>query len=56
MVMRNCATDVVHIIFYRNEVVAMSAKELKAFLQSKGVNPAGLLEKRELVEKALSLL
>jgi len=38
------------------EVGAMSSGELKKYLQSKGVGTAGLLEKQELVDKALSML
>lgn len=37
-------------------VKAMSGRELKELLRSRGVDPRGLLEKQELVEKALSLL
>jgi lysophospholipase I len=40
----------------KEDVATMSAKQLKDFLASRGVSAAGLLEKRELVEKALSLL
>ena len=38
------------------EIKGMSAKELKGFLQAKGVSTAGLLEKQELVAAALSAL
>ena len=34
----------------------MSARELKQFLQARGVSPAGLLEKQELVDTALEIL
>lgn len=40
----------------KEEVKKMSAKALKSFLQERGASAAGLLEKSELVEKALSLL
>ncbi len=38
------------------DIKAMSARELKEFLQSKGIGVAGILEKQELVAKALSSL
>lgn len=34
----------------------MSVAQLKAFLHSRGVSTAGMFEKSEMVEKALSLL
>lgn len=40
----------------REEVETMRPGQLKAFLQSRGVSTAGLLERRELVETALALL
>lgn len=39
-----------------DEVRAMSGGQLKAFLQSRGVNTTGLLEKGEMVEAALAAL
>lgn len=38
------------------EIKGMSARELKGFLQSKGISTVGLLEKQDLVAKALSAL
>lgn len=40
----------------KDDVEKMSARELKSFLQERGESAAGLLEKSELVAKALSLL
>jgi predicted esterase len=40
----------------KEDVENMSARELKMFLQERGESAAGLLEKSELVAKALSLL
>ncbi|KAL4459022.1 hypothetical protein ABPG75_013887 [Micractinium tetrahymenae] len=40
----------------KEDVAAMSAKQLKAFLQSKGVNTTGMFEKAEMVEAALAHL
>jgi hypothetical protein len=38
------------------EIEAMSTRELKSFLQERGQSSVGILEKNELVAKALSLL
>ena len=38
------------------DIDAMSIKELKSFLQAKGVSTSGLLEKHELLSKAKSML
>ena len=40
----------------KEEIVKMSARELKSFVQSKGASTVGLLEKQDLVEKSLSLV
>jgi predicted esterase len=40
----------------KEDIEKMSAKELKGFLQERGASAVGLLEKSELVAKALSLL
>lgn len=40
----------------KEDVEKMSTRELKSFLQENGETTAGLLEKSELVAKALSLL
>ena len=40
----------------RADVQAMSARQLKGFLQGRGVTTAGLLEKQDLVERALQEL
>ena len=40
----------------KEQIEKMSARELKSFLKERGESAAGLLEKSELVEKALSLL
>ena len=40
----------------KEDVLGMSAGQLKAFLQSRGVSATGMFEKSEMVEKALSLL
>lgn len=40
----------------KEAILDMSAKELKVFISGRGESPSGLFEKRELVEKALSLL
>lgn len=40
----------------KEEVEKMSTRELKLFLQGRGQSSAGMLEKSELVAKALSLL
>lgn len=40
----------------KEQIQSMSARELKSFLQSKGESTVGLLEKQDLVAKALSLL
>ena len=39
-----------------DEVRAMTAGQLKAFLQGRGVSTTGMLEKKEMVEAAMSLL
>jgi hypothetical protein len=40
----------------RSDLEAMTGKELKQFLEGRGVSARGLFEKTELLEKALSLL
>ena len=43
-------------LLFRDELLKMSARDLKAFIERSGGSTVGLLEKPELLERAMGLL